>query len=426
MARLGELRKAAETEGPAWLLAKKEAAWNAAVSAGFPSPKDEDWKYTDLSPLLTLPVEPFHAPAGESAGKAADKFFNPQDITIVITDGRFPEELPLIPAKAGGLILKKFSTVREQEFRERLAPVFEQPQDIFADLNTALAADGLWIHVPREAQVQPVIHLCHVINTPYSARLLCPRVMITAEPSAEARILMSFISADGAADSLTDALTDIAVGPSAKIALTMIQDEHRGNYHMHSTRVNQHKDSSFDSFSLITGGRLTRDTLAVTLLGEGAATSLTGLYLLEGTQHADNHITVNHIAPHGTSSQLYKGILNGESRAVFNGKIYVHPEAQQTNAYQLNRNLLMGEHCRVNTKPQLEIFADDVKCSHGATVGQMDANELFYLQSRGIPRKAAVSMLAEGFVQELFSRNQDPVRDRLLSAVNPVIKAAVR
>ncbi|HQO58929.1 MAG TPA: Fe-S cluster assembly protein SufD [Candidatus Omnitrophota bacterium] len=425
MARLEEIRKASKTKGPDWLLVRKEAAWNAAMSAGFPSQKDEDWKYTDLSPLLTLPVEPFRASEGQAARKALDKFFNPQDITVVITDGHLPEELPFIPAEAGGVILKKFSAVREQEFRDCLAPAFDQPQDIFSNLNTALADDGLWIHVPRQSRIQPVIHICHIINTPHSARLCCPRVMITAEPLAEAQILMSFLSATGAADCLTNALTDIAIGPGAQIALTMVQDEHHGNYHVHSTRVNQHKNSSFDSFALITGGHLTRNNLTLTLLGEGAQTVLKGLYLLKAAQHADNHITVNHIAPRGTSTQLYKGILNGESRAVFNGKIYVHPEAQETNAYQLNRNLLMGEDCRINTKPQLEIFADNVKCSHGATVGQMDDNELFYLQSRGIPRKAAVSMLAEGFVKELFSKNQDTVRDRLLSAVNPVIKTAV-
>ncbi|HQP12684.1 MAG TPA: hypothetical protein PK470_07970, partial [Candidatus Omnitrophota bacterium] len=146
MARLEEIRKASKTKGPDWLLVRKEAAWNAAMSAGFPSQKDEDWKYTDLSPLLTLPVEPFRASEGQAARKALDKFFNPQDITVVITDGHLPEELPFIPAEAGGVILKKFSAVREQEFRDCLAPAFDQPQDIFSNLNTALADDGLWIH----------------------------------------------------------------------------------------------------------------------------------------------------------------------------------------------------------------------------------------------------------------------------------------
>ncbi|MFA5261665.1 MAG: Fe-S cluster assembly protein SufD [Candidatus Omnitrophota bacterium] len=427
MARLGQIKKAAGPEGPDWLLSRKAAAWNAAVAGGFPSQRDEEWKYTDLSSLLDLPVEPSAGPLGTADRDGRNGLFNPQDITIVLADGYLPAELPSIPAGINGLTLKKFSAVSEKEFEDRLTPAFDQPPEIFADLNTALMPDGLWIHVPRQVQVKPVIHICHLSRGKTASKLFCPRVIVTTEPLAEAHILMTFISLGGGTASFTNALTDISVSSQAKISLTTIQDENHSNFHVHSTRVSQQKDSGFENFSLTTGGRLTRNNLTVTLLEEGASTHLKGLYLLQGAQHADNHTVVNHIAPHGTSNQLYKGILNGQSQAVFNGKIYVHPEAQQTNAYQLNKNLLMGEHCRVNTKPQLEIFADDVKCSHGATVGQLDEDEIFYLQTRAIPKKTAVSLLAKGFVEDLILQApQDTVQERLYLTVNPIMEAVTR
>lgn len=423
IARLGKIRKASETEGPAWLLPKKEAAWNAAVSKGFQTRQDDEWRYTDLSPLFSLPVVASRADGGPEGRKSGDKFLAPEDIAVVIANGRLPEELPVIPDEAKGLTLRKFSAVSEEEFRNWLAPDFSQPADLFSGLNTALNYDGLWIHVPAQLQVKPVIHLCHVASEATAVNVFCPRVIVTAEPRAEARILMTFSSASGAAASFTNALTDMTLGFGAKISLAVIQDESHENFYIHSARVTQHKDSSFDSFILTTGSRLSRNNLAVTLLGERADTILKGLSLLQGDRRADHLTAVNHIAANSTSNQLYKGILNGQSRVVFNGKIYVHPDAQQTNAYQLNKNLLMGDHCRVNTKPQLEIFADDVKCSHGATVGQMDPNEVFYLQSRGVPQKTAVAMLAKGFVDEMFPQSRDSILERFLLTVNPLLGA---
>ena len=424
LARLEHVRKSARPSGPRWIDPLKAAAWDAVLSRGFPSQKDEDWKYTNLSPLLTLPLA--EADPTDKAGipDTGRHFFQPDDITLVFTAGGLPPQIPGIPSGASGLSIKKFSDISGKEYEERLAPVLDQPSELFPDLNTALATEGLWIHISAHTRVKPLIHLCHVGSGGTAAKIHSPRVILTAEPFAEANLLMTFISPNGAAASFTNALTDIAVGPNAKISLTTVQNEDHGYFHINSTRVTQRKDSSFDNFSLTTGSRLTRNNLTVTLLEEGCSTFLRGLYLLYGTQHVDNHTIVNHIAPHCASNQLYKGILNEQSQAVFNGKIYVHPDAQQTNSYQLNKNLLMGEQCRVNTKPQLEIFADDVKCSHGATVGQLDENEVFYLQTRGIPQKTAVRMLAKGFAEELVLQLAGtPVQERLALTINPILEA---
>jgi Fe-S cluster assembly protein SufD len=200
----------------------------------------------------------------------------------------------------------------------------------------------------------------------------------------------------------TNASTDVFLDANASLHYCKAQKESLNAYHIGQTRVWQERDSNFDGFSLTAGSQLTRNSLNIALNGEGANAGLNALYSVFGNQHVDNHTSVDHRVPNCTSNQLYKGILNGDSRAVFNGKVFVRPIAQQTNSYQLNKNLLLGNNCRVDTKPQLEIFADDVKCTHGATIGQLDENEMFYLQTRCIPRNVATKMLVHGFVDDLF------------------------
>ena len=204
------------------------------------------------------------------------------------------------------------------------------------------------------------------------------------------------------------------IGANARVQLTQVQNDNLQAYHLHNTYVQQARDSRLDAFTLTAGGKLPRNTLTVGQTGPGAHAAINGLYTVRDHQLVDNHTVIDHRCEHGSSEQLYKGILQGKGKTVFNGKIFVRPEAQQTNAYQLNRNLLLSPKAEANTKPQLEIYADDVKCSHGASVGPLDANELFYLLSRGIPQERAISMLSHGFVEDVLATvKNEGLRDRL-------------
>ena len=219
---------------------------------------------------------------------------------------------------------------------------------------------------------------------------------------------------------MTSALTDISLAKNALLYYSRAQKENLKSYHIGNTRVWQERDSNFQGFSFVAGGALIRNNLDVVLNGEGAQSFLNALYSVYGTQHVDNHTSVDHRVPNCMSNQLYKGILNGASRAVFNGKIFVRPIAQKTNSYQLNKNLLLGKDCRVDTKPQLEIFADDVKCTHGATIGQMNEEELFYLQTRAIGKQDATRMLARGFAEDVLNQiKNEAVHQKLTEYLQP-------
>jgi Fe-S cluster assembly protein SufD len=222
-------------------------------------------------------------------------------------------------------------------------------------------------------------------------------------------------------------LTDIYLAPNAVCRYNQVQRESLKATHINATRVWQERDAVFDGFSLTVGGAVTRHNLDIIINGEGGQATLNGLYSVRERQHVDNHTSVDHRFPNGTSNQLYKGILNDQARAVFNGKIFVRPIAQLTNSYQLNKNLILGKDCRVDTKPQLEISADDVKCTHGATVGQLNDEEIFYLRTRAIPRSKAVEMLSHGFVDDILNKIQHPrVREHFQELVKPTLSAVQR
>ena len=241
-----------------------------------------------------------------------------------------------------------------------------------------------------------------------------PRNIVEIGPNSDVKIVQSFIGVDAHAHYFSNMLTHMCIGANAHVQFTQIQTDTLQAYQLHNTTIVQERDSQLGAFTLTAGGKLTRNTLTIRQCGPGAHTAINGLYAVREQQLVDNHTVIDHRCEHGSSQQLYKGILHGKGKTVFNGKIFVRPEGQQTNAYQLNRNLLLSPRAEANTKPQLEIYADDVKCSHGASVGPLDANELFYLMSRGLPRERAISMLSRGFVEDVLTTVQsDHLRDRL-------------
>lgn len=280
----------------------------------------------------------------------------------------------------------------------------------FVALNTAFIRDGALVYVPRGRVVEEPIHVLYLSTMGDAGDIAQPRNLVVVESGGMATLVESHLSlSDGAY--FTNAVTEAFVGDGAVVDHYKIQREGQEAFHIATTQVHQERESTWWSCSIAMGAKLARDNLNVLLNGEGCDSTLNGLYLATGDRQVDNHTAIDHAKPHCTSFELYKGIVDGNARAVFNGKIFVREDAQRTDAKQLNQNLLLSETAEVDTKPQLEIFADDVKCTHGATVGQLPEEALFYLQTRGLSRAAASSLLTYGFAREVVSLiKSEPIR----------------
>jgi Fe-S cluster assembly protein SufD len=276
----------------------------------------------------------------------------------------------------------------------------------FAALNTALFTSGLFLKIPRDVNIEAPIHLLFVGegSAETSPPAAFPRVMIVAEDNSSATIIESYTSPHDDSLYLTNAIVDLSLADGARLQHYKIQRESMGAFHVAATRAELGPNSRYHTTTINFGAALSRHDIRVQMDHEGAECSVDGLYMVDGTQHSDTHSVIDHRQPHCTSRQLYKGILDGKSRAVFNGKVFVRHGAQQTDAQQTNKNLLLSKEAQVDTKPQLEIYADDVKCTHGAAIGQIDEEEMFYLESRGINPALAKNILTYGFAEEVIER----------------------
>jgi len=284
----------------------------------------------------------------------------------------------------------------------------------FTALSTAFMRDGGFLHVPANTDLTRPVHLVFVTTREAAGSVTHPRNLVVIERGARASVVESYVSLAEGASYWTNAVTEVVAGANSWIEHTRIQRESERAYHVGLTHVEQQRDSHYRSFTLAMGGALARHNLHTHLNGENVETLMYGLYLTRGEQVVDNHTAIHHDQPNCRSWEVYKGVLDGRSRAVFNGKVFVKPEAQKTDAKQTNRNLLLSDAAKVNTKPQLEIFADDVKCTHGATVGRLDDVALFYARSRGVPAEKAQRLLTYAFAAEVTSEVVlEPVRDEL-------------
>ena len=412
---------------PHWLADARSAGIHRFNQLGFPTPKDEEWKHTSIAPIVE---RKFHLPTAQKIIEvnAFEGYRSGFDVTIVFVNGFFSKEYSHF-----GNLSKKCSLVNLAEISERdnenIRPLLDKyasaAEDSFAALNRAFLNNGTVIKIDDKAVVEKPIHIIHIASGIKDNAIIFPRTLIILGKSSEAEILESHVAFCDTSY-FVNAVSDIFVAEDAKLRYYKTQGESPKAFHIATTRAWQERNSQFETFSFSTGAEITRNNLTVTLNGEGASAVLNGLYAATGHQLVDNHTAVDHRTPHCTSNQLYKGILDGDARAVFNGKIFVRREAQQTNSYQLNKNLMLGKGCQVNTKPQLEIFADDVRCTHGATIGQLNEDEIFYLLTRAIPKNLAVKMLARGFVDDIFSKvRNETVRgkmDKLLTNAFSVLK----
>ena len=410
-------------KGPAALVARRRTAFDRFASVGFPTTKDEDWRFTPVASIARTSWRTDGRADGRTVTAAQLDPFRFGEVgwtTLVFVDGVFSPELSHRPGLPAGVTAEPFAEAlaRDPGFIETSFARIATPEaTAFSALNAALAHEGAVIRVAAGVDVADPIHLLHVATPAAAGLSLQSRTIIQVERQARAQFVESFVAIGNAA-SFTNAVTEVSVGEAAWVEHTRIQRESDAAYHVGLTEVDQGRDSHYRSFTLSTGAAIARHDLRTRLGAENVECLLYGLYLGRGEQLVDNHTAIRHEFPHCRSWEVYKGILDGNSHAVFNGKVFVTPEAQKTDAKQTNRNLLLSDTARVDTKPQLEIFADDVKCTHGATVGRLDEIAFFYLQSRGVPRALAQQLLIYAFAAEVVNEvASEPVRralDRLI------------
>ena len=406
-ALFADLERRARGEAP-WLLELRRRAFARFQEIGFPQPKDEAWKYTNPAPIARTAWAPFPQ---DRAERKPPTF--PADISapvrLVFVDGRWSRVLSSEESDLPeGVQIAPFSRAlaeRPDWIQPYLSRECPGEMPAFAAWNTAFFEDGAFLRIARDAVVEKPIHLVFLSEGGGEPAVSHPRVLVVADTGAQASVVERY-SGDGTY--LTNAVTEISVGDGASIEHTVVQRESLEASHVHGVFVSQGRDSRFESMNVALGASLARIDLETVFRAEGGECVLNGLFVPSGTQHHDTHTRIDHATPHCSSRELYKGILGGKSRGVFHGTILVRKDAQKTDAIQTNKNLLLSREALVNSTPALEIFADDVKCKHGSTIGQLDATALFYLRSRGIGEEDARALLTWAFAEDVARRIRVP------------------
>ena len=378
----------------------REQAIESFSTQKIPTRKHEEYKYVNVEALLK---GEFALTAGNTitAAQLAQAKFLKNAIVVVIANGHFSEELSTVKDLPQGIQISDIAEASTAEaFQKHYAKYADVNADPFIAMNTALATGGVFIHVAKNAVVETPVHVLYVTSVGQDT-ILNSRSLIVVEENAQARIVESFATVDSKAKGFNNSLTEIVVSASANLEHYKIQDETGLGYSVNTTQACQHKQSVFTTNTFTLSGSLVRNNLNIVLDGEFIETHLNGLYLTKGNQSVDNHTLVDHRKPNCNSNELYKGIIEEKSTATFNGKIYVRKDAQKTNAFQSNKNILLSDDGTINTKPQLEIYADDVKCSHGTSTGKLDEDKIFYLRARGLSEASAKKLLMHAFASEV-------------------------
>ena len=412
----------AKSNEPAWLKLLRENAIDRFAETGFPATANEDWKYTNVAPFLREEFE--IAVTGETIDEQAFASFTLPETTesrMVFVNGKYHHALSNVAAAtaAGANVLTLAAAVKDEKFAEivktHLARLINYDVNGFTALNSAMWHDGAFIFVPKNVKIEAPIELLFVGTTENTASF--PRVLVLAERGAEADLLENYVRTDEA-KYFTNAIVEIVLADEARLTHTRVQRESHQALHVGATKARLGRGSFYDSTNITLGAALSRHDVAIKFNAEGAECFVDGLYLVSESQHTDTHSVINHAVPNCVSHQTYKGVLNDKSRAVFNGKVFVREHASGTDAQQSNKNLLLSNDARVDTKPQLEIFNDDVKCAHGATVGQLEDEEVFYLLARGIAPALARNLLTYGFAEEVINKiSIESIKKQLDAAV---------
>ena len=406
-------------DGAEWLAPLRRRAIDAFAGLGFPTTRDEAWKYTDVSPIFR------HAFARTQAGCERLRFASLEAMQVpeasgrclVFIDGHYCSELSSLGEVPAGVVVGDLFAIATGEHgalvRERLATIAPWETESFAALNTAMTDGGAFVYVPDGLELDGPIHVIYLAGGADEPSVAHPRTLVVAGANSRLTLVETFADAVDE-PAFTNAVAEVALAEGAHVDHFRIQTEGVTAFHIGSTDVRVGRDASYTSVAIALGAALSRHDLRVRLEAEGASCRIDGLYVTDGDQHADSHTRVDHLVPRTSSNQVYKGVLDGASRGVFNGKVVVHEEAQQTAAHQTNKNLMLAPAARVDTKPELEIFADDVVCTHGATVGALEEEEMFYLASRGLDDETARGLLTFGFAEEIVEEVRiESVRRRL-------------
>ncbi len=412
---------------PAWVQDLKRAAVARFEEHGFPTTHDEDWKYTDVSAFRSGPV----APSAEELSRIdAERLETRLELLqigeprVVFVNGRFAPTLSRtgeLPARVHLNILSDSSGQGWAAAQNALTTMTGDDQSPFVALNTGLFTDGAVLEFVDGETFGTPIHFVFASTNAIDRAAAYPRLLILMGSGSEGIVAETHLST-GSAPSPTDAVTEIALRPGAILSHCRFVSADEEGLHVGATEVVCDRDSSYRSLQIQTGGKLVRADLNVRFAGEGASCVLNGAYVGSGTQHLDNHTKIDHAVPHCESRQLYKGVVADSATAVFNGKVVVRPDARKTDAMQTNKNLLLSPRASVDAKPQLEILNDDVRCTHGATIGPPDEETLFYMQSRGLDIQSATGLLAYGFAAEAV---RSGVTDSLRPLAEAILKAAV-
>jgi Fe-S cluster assembly protein SufD len=413
--RLGSDRQRTD---PGWLTRVRREALDRFDRLGFPTTRDEEWRFTSIAPI----VEGRFTLASDGAGSitpeqvAAVQWNGDRAATLVFVNGRYAEPLSDVGRLQAGVRVETLAAAVRRgapEVEQYLTRVAAADRHAFTALNTAFLDEGVFVAIPDKTIVRPPIHLVFLSAGDDDATMAHPRVLVVGGTNSQATIVESYAGAEGSRY-LTNTVTELTVGPNATLHHYKIQRESRAAFHVGAMYLRAAKDSTIVCHSVSFGGALVRNEVVAVLDGEGAGCTLNGLYVSDGSRLVDNHTTIDHAKPHCPSREVYKGILADHARAVFNGKIIVRTDAQKTDAKQTNKALLLSEDAQINTKPQLEIFANDVKCTHGAAVGQMDDEAIFYLRARGLDERQARQMLIRAFAGDVLNQIPlEPLRARL-------------
>lgn len=409
---------------PSWLASIRREAIEAFAAKGFPTTSDERWRATNVAPIARVPFAP--APHAGGNGLSAESLERATygiraSARLVFIDGRFSAELsaagPLLAGVRAGSLARALRS--DPDLLEPHLARYARPADhAFVALNTAFIEDGGFVRVPRGVVLDAPVHMIFVSKAAVEPTVRSPRNLVIAEESSSVTVVESYVRS-GDALYFTNAVTEVVVGENAKVEHVKLQRESERAFHVAVLEARVGRSGTFASHSISLGGSLARTDIDVELVDEGADCTLNGLFMATGRQHVDHHTTIDHAMPRGTSRELYKGILDGSARGVFDGKIIVRPDATKTDARQTNRNLLLSEDSLIDTKPQLEILNDDVKCSHAATIGRLDEDALFYLRSRGIDRESARAMMTKAFASDVVAGIQlGSIRDGLDTEVS--------
>ncbi len=404
----------AKLSNPDWLKAVRQRALGQFIELGIPTIKDEEWKYISLAELSSKKLQ-LASTQKFAQEKELNAYVEKSDINLVLVNGALVADLSTKNLPKGVTIhsLSEAAVQYPQEVQETHNKLTSNDPKALVYLNQALFLDGVFIKIDAQTVVEPLIHIVHVTSSVGKDTVLFPRSIIQVAQGAKVTILESYIGLTSN-NYWNNPLTDIKVASNAHVTYCKADGEAADAIHTATTRIWQEGASHLEAFSFAHCAKLVRNNLSILLKGEGTNTIMNGFYAIDGQQQVDNHTLLDIQQPNCTSYQLYKGILNDASHAVFNGKIYVHPIAQKTNGYQLNKHLMLGKEAKLDTKPQLEIFADDVKCTHGATIGQLNDEEIFYLQSRCINKELACQLLAKGFMDETINTiTSDPIKRKL-------------